>query len=554
MRRGTGAVGDRPSRSDLVIEHLPFGLALFDADAVCRVANSAFARLVSCSPEAVPGRDLRSLVASRFGEDAGRDAGKALADTLISGKTHRFEEWRASSEEPVPVMYAECELCRVDDPEAGTAEALLTLRDVTRQTLRLRTLEESRRLSMALTRLSTIIGFTMDVDDILREVVVEAAEAIGCDSAAIEVLDGERWVVRHAHNLPSAMIGTASTLEEMPFADIAITTRRAVAVTDAFADSRADPQVQRRRGVRSVLAVPLTTRGEVNGLVLFNYHDEPHSFSGGAIDFANRLAVLTSLAVDNARLYVADREITDALQGALIGRPRAIPGVAFGHLYRSATRHARVGGDFYEVFPLDEGRVGVLIGDVSGKGIEAAALMAVVKNTVKVHAEELRSPAASLAKTNEVVYRESGPESFVTVFLGILETGTGRFPYCLAGHPPAILRRRDGHTVLLRDSCPLLGAYAGMVYDDRETYLEPGDVLVLYTDGVTEARRDGVQYGELRLAGFISSLPDVDPHDLPEQIFEEVFNHARGDMADDMAVLALTPTGEIASGQGRFAI
>jgi PAS domain-containing protein len=530
------------------------GLALFDAEGVCVHANQAFSRIVACGIEDASERGLGSLVACCFGRDAADQATRALRDTLADGAPVRFQEWYASPEDAMPGLFVEAELCRLDDPGGGPPVVLLTLRDVTRQALDRRALEESRRLAIALTRLSTVIGFTMDVDDILREVVVEAAEAIGCDSAAIDVHDGEKWVVRHVHNLPTTLIGTTFGFEEASFADLAINTRRAVAVDDAFTDPLADHEVHRDSGVRSVLVVPIATRGEVTGLIFFNYHFEPHAFGTAAIDFANRLATIVSLAVDNARLYIADRETTDALQSALIGRTRIVPGVAFGHLYRSATRHARVGGDFYEVFPLDDRRVGVLIGDVSGKGIEAAALMAMVKNTVKVHAEELRSPAAALVKTNEVVYRESSSESFVTVFFGVLEVETGRFPYCLAGHPPAILRRRSGHTVLLRDACPLLGAYAGMVYEDRETYLEPGDVLVLYTDGVTEARRDGVQYGELRLAGFVSSLPDVDPHELPELIFEEVFNHARGDMADDMAVLALTPTGLVEHGQGRLAI
>jgi serine phosphatase RsbU (regulator of sigma subunit) len=140
------------------------------------------------------------------------------------------------------------------------------------------------------------------------------------------------------------------------------------------------------------------------------------------------------------------------------------------------------------------------------------------------------------------------------MFFGVLETETGSLRYCQAGHPPAIVRRRDGHAALLRDECPILGAFEGVTYEERETYLEPGDLLLLYTDGVIEARRDGVQYGELRLAGFVAGLPEIDPIQLPEQVFEEVFVHARGDIADDMAVLALTPTRMAAVAQGRLAI
>lgn len=540
-------------RDGLVVEHLPVGVALFDAAGMCVRANPAFAHLVACDPPGPTSLSIDELVAPLFGPVVAADALHAVSSAVSGGADviTFADTWSIGGS--LRPRYLDCEIRAIASEEDETL-AMMTLVDVTARILERRSLEEEGGLAMALTHLTTVIGFSTDVDDILREVVTESADAVGCDSAAVLTRDEDRWVVRHASGMPTGMLGLEFSLEDLPVGEAAMMTRRAAASDDAAVESSATTSA-RDWGAQAVLATPLVTRGEVSGLLFFN-HDHPHVFPPAVVDFANRLSTTVSLALDNASLHLADRETTDALQSALFGRPHAMPGVEFGHLYRSATRNARVGGDFYDVFRIDARQIGVLIGDVSGRGLEAAALTALVKNSVKVHAEDGLRPAQVLAKTNDVVYRESRQESFVTAFFGVLDVETGLFRYCLAGHPPPILRRGEGSTVTLCDGCPILGAYEGMPFEDRETFLEQGDVLLLYTDGVTEARREGALYGERRLTEFVAGLASVDCHELPEQIFEEVFSHARGDLVDDMAMLAIAPTllSDVGRSQGRLAL
>jgi serine phosphatase RsbU (regulator of sigma subunit) len=239
------------------------------------------------------------------------------------------------------------------------------------------------------------------------------------------------------------------------------------------------------------------------------------------------------------------RQIADVLQEALLTMPKSLPGITFGHLYRPATIAARVGGDFRDLFVLPHEALGLLIGDVSGHGLEAAALMAVAKNTVKAFAFDNQSPAAALQKANQVTIqstlaRADESVSFVTAFYGVLDTVSGRLRYSSAGHPPGIVRRASGDIHLLEGGSPVLGVFPDARYAELEDELAPGDLLLLYTDGLTDVRWGSQIFGEERLLALVASLGDVEASELPESLFERVMEPAGGRLSDDVAVLAVS--------------
>jgi sigma-B regulation protein RsbU (phosphoserine phosphatase) len=239
------------------------------------------------------------------------------------------------------------------------------------------------------------------------------------------------------------------------------------------------------------------------------------------------------------------RQIADVLQEALLTMPKSLPGITFGHLYRPATVAARVGGDFRDLFVLPHQAVGLLIGDVSGHGLEAAALMAVAKNTVKAFAFDNQSPAAALQKANQVTIqstlaRADDSVSFVTAFYGVLDTVSGRLRFSSAGHPPGIVRRASGEIHLLRGGSPVLGVFPDAGYGESEDQLAPGDLLLLYTDGLTDVRWGGQILGEERLLALVASLGDVEAPELPEALFGRVMESAGGGLLDDVAILAVS--------------
>lgn len=238
------------------------------------------------------------------------------------------------------------------------------------------------------------------------------------------------------------------------------------------------------------------------------------------------------------------RYIADVLQETLLAVPRQVLGVVFGHLYQPATMAGRVGGDFYDVFALPGGNVGMMIGDVSGHGLEAAALTSVTKNTIKAFAVEGQSPDKVLKNTNLVaIHTLQGSEvpsrRFVTAFYGVLDPASGLLRYSSAGHPPAIIRRRSGQATMLERPSPVIGVFEDAQYEEGVEHLDPGDLLLLYTDGLTEARADSHFFGEQRLLDLLASDAQCEAVDLPTTLYAEIMHHCGGKLRDDLAIVAV---------------
>lgn len=300
--------------------------------------------------------------------------------------------------------------------------------------------------------------------------------------------------------------------------------------------------------IKRGIAVPITAKGQTIASILV---DEP----GNKVDFKEReirlvesLASQLSVALERARLYEAERTIADTLQTALLSIPETIKGIEFSHTYRSATELAQVGGDFYDLFELEHDKVGILLGDVSGKGLSAAALTSLVKNIVKAYALEGEPPGKIMSRTNDIVYRESSSGTFVTVFMGILDLQTGKLSYCNAGHPPPVLKKALGDTVFVNDTSPVIGVFKSYSYPVSETSIGIGDALVLYTDGVIEARRGKKFYGDDRLLNTVTRSK-AETRDLTAEIFKNVNDFTDGNLTDDLAIVTLSLSKEPAAAQ-----
>jgi sigma-B regulation protein RsbU (phosphoserine phosphatase) len=283
----------------------------------------------------------------------------------------------------------------------------------------------------------------------------------------------------------------------------------------------------------------LMVKEEVIGILAFHQLSAAHRCVPEEIDFVGNVASAVSLAVENARLYEEQRSIAGTLQEAFLTAPEKIEGLDFGHLYHAATEVAKVGGDFFDLFELDERKVGILIGDVSGKGLEAAKMTAMIKNTIAAHAHEEDSPAETLKKANRLACRAFPPSSFATVFLGILDKMTGTLRYCNAGHPPPIVRRAAARSSFLGTGNGPVGIWEEFDYDDRETVLQSGDVFFAYTDGLFEARRDTKFYGEKRLRKAVNDST-LSVSRLPQAVFDQVVGFANGHLSDDIAILSVS--------------
>jgi PAS domain S-box-containing protein len=241
------------------------------------------------------------------------------------------------------------------------------------------------------------------------------------------------------------------------------------------------------------------------------------------------------------------RSISRTLQHGL-APPLApeVPGMQVAVRFRALGESSEIGGDFYDLFQTGERRWGLLIGDVSGKGVEAAAVAAVARHTVRTTALHDDDPEHVLAILNEAVGRQFSSSRFCTAVYATIELGElwVRLRISSAGHPPPMLVRNHGGTVEVGSRGPLLAGFRDASYEAEHAHLASGDALVLYTDGVIEAGEragpdspDGVDAG--RLAGLLGTCVGLDAERIASRIEDAVVKAERGDPRDDAAVLVL---------------
>lgn len=242
-------------------------------------------------------------------------------------------------------------------------------------------------------------------------------------------------------------------------------------------------------------------------------------------------------------LYQREHKIADMLQQALI--PSAIssplPGCAIAARYQPAFLEAEVGGDFYDVFDIGGGRLGVLIGDVAGKGLLAAIRVAAARYAVRSYALLDPSPSSVMARANYALSRDDGPgfTGMVTAFFAVLDTNTGEVTYTNAGHEPPVLHYGDHSIEELSVGGPTLGILADTQYDESLVRLTPDDTLILVTDGITEARDGARLWGKEGLLDTLHNICERSHEEIADGILEGARSFCGGSLHDDAAVVVL---------------
>ena len=240
--------------------------------------------------------------------------------------------------------------------------------------------------------------------------------------------------------------------------------------------------------------------------------------------------------------YERESHIADVLQRSLLESAKLETGrFEIAQVYEPAMDEALIGGDFYDVIEMTDGRIGLVIGDVSGKGLTAAVHTALVKYTLRAYVNEGHSPASAVRLLDAVLSKSSSMEYFVTMFFGVLDTKTGVLTYANAGHEPPIYIC-DGALLTLLVTGPALGLGLDQSFGEGRIQLGNDSTLLLYTDGISEARNGHVFMGAERIGDQLLICEEQNAENVAACIHRAAIEFAGGELRDDAAILAIRTT------------
>jgi len=395
----------------------------------------------------------------------------------------------------------------------------------------------------ALYEISRSFAQSLSLEATLEAVTSTIVDVLDVDAALIRMPDERReWVLPRELKVADPRLADAARsilFRRQPFGARAI--QRLFRLGEAFqltADAAPELAPFLERGWTGA-AMPIATPAEVLASLTIISVRPGSPVTSETMDEAARIAGQAALAIDNARLYQQQKEFADTMQRSLL--PQTVPelaGLELGDAYESSAR-VEVGGDVYDFLELADGRLAVALGDVTGHGIEAAADMAMAKFVFRSLAREHPEPSDFLQAANDVIVGEIAPGKFITMVYVVIDPRTGEVAVAGAGHPAPRIVRSDGTLEPLDAHGLVLGIERGQSYEEVHGRLATGDAVVLYTDGVLEARRNGELYGFERLDAALAAGAGRAPETVARAVLDDCRAFAQGELADDCAIVVV---------------
>jgi serine phosphatase RsbU (regulator of sigma subunit)/putative methionine-R-sulfoxide reductase with GAF domain len=366
---------------------------------------------------------------------------------------------------------------------------------------------EEAYVSMALLQVAEAVNRAGDLEETLERVARITPMLVGVEACVFFLWDGESGAFRPVQQYglkgeKGRAFWQLQLTEEHPIV-------RGLGTGEPYVDLQDLEKGSLVADAAFQMALPLVSRGATLGIMGVGCTDPTRRLSQRWLGFLGGIAGQAAMAVENARLQreAAERErmeqeleMAQRIQVSFLPEScPLLPGWDLASIWRSARQ---VGGDFYDFIPLPDGRLGLVIADVADKGVPAALFMALSRTLVRTVAIDGRSPAAAIARANDLIVADARSDLFVTLFYAILEPRSGAIAYVNAGHvPPLLVRAADGAMEELRLSAMALGVLPDIEVEEERVCLDPGDALVLATDGIVEAFDAGRQmFGWDRLA------------------------------------------------------
>ncbi len=414
--------------------------------------------------------------------------------------------------------------------------------------------EENQRLKRAvdelsiLNELATAIGALSNSEEVIRKIISRSLRAVNAEQGVITLVEEESD--QPMKTLVRTMVSSSERGQyhfNQTLLGWMILNKKALLVNDP-------PNDERFRGiawdgaVNSLLCVPMLTRSALKGVLAVYNKKGSGKFTEDDQRLLSIIAAQSAQVVENARLYEEERNLLKMQQEVKLASqiqtdllPKESPKLP-GYDIAGATLPARtIGGDYFDFIPVDEDRLAICLGDVSGKGLPAALLMANLQASLRSQTYNGSSVKECITRCNRQLYQSTSPEKFATLFYGMINVKAHTLVYCNAGHEPPFLISRGGNQVRLGHGGTMMGIMDGFPFEETLVALQPGDVLVSYSDGVTEAMNVfKEQLGESKLADLIKDNVGLPAEKIIEKIVKAVRTHAgEAQQYDDITALVV---------------
>jgi PAS domain S-box-containing protein len=535
------------ARTRLVLDSAPDAFITLDADGLIVVWNAAAERMFGWSTEEAIGQPMRALVIPpefRERHDERRTALMASAGN-VTGQLMEVEFVRRDGTR----FPGEATVSKVDI--GGEVVIPGFVRDITARLRRLEEREallreqaaraEAERVAEMVSGMQLLVDAALahrSLDAIVGDLVTRVRGVVGADVAVIYLVDEGRLVLGASSGVES--VEGAERIEFGSGFVGRVAESREPLLAEQPTEEDLEGSVLAGLDSGSLLGVPLTAQGEVTG-VLVVCATEQREFGPEDLGVLRLAADRVALGIDHARVYEREHRIAETLQRSLLPeRMPHLPGLAVAARYLPAAAEAEVGGDWYDVIPMPGGSIGLVMGDVAGKGLAAASMVGQLRSALRAYALEGHAPAQAIEQLNRLVWTELGESQMATLLFVVLDPADGTLRWVNAGHLPALLAVEDGPSRFLEGARNVpLGVMPFPSFAEQSVMLDPGATVVLYTDGLVERPGDHIDNGLERLSTAVRDAPTA-PDDLCAHLLASLV--PEGGAPDDVALLVLRNT------------
>ena len=542
----SGALRQNEARTRLVLDSAPDAFITLDRDGVITTWNPAAEQMFGRTASEAVGQTMRDLIVPPEFRERHEERRRALVETegMVSGRLFEIELMRRNGTR----FLGEATVSKVE--VAGEVLVPGFIRDISerlrRQEEREALLREQAARAEAERVADMVSGMQLLVDaalahrtlgDIVGDLVTRVRGVLNADAATIYLTDDSGDLVVGASSggsppgaLPSLALGSS-------FAGRVAEAHEPLLEQEPDAGDLADPLLA-ELNPDSLIGVPLLAEGEVTGVLLV-CACAPRRFGAEDVGLLRLAADRVALGIDHARVYEREHRIAETLQRSLLpARLPGLPGLDVAARYLPAAAEAEVGGDWYDVISIPGGGVGLVMGDIAGKGLAAASLVGQLRAAVRAYALEGHPPERVVEQLNRLVWTELGDSQMATLLYLVLDPADGGVRWVNAGHLPPLMVVGDGtmpHFLEGGRSVPL-GVMPFPKFEEVSLRLEQGGTVVLYTDGLVERPGENIDEGLGRLAAALREAPE-DPEDLCDHLLRTLVPEAGA--SDDVALLAL---------------